>query len=156
MIKIFNVDNQIDRVIDRQLDNPNMDFTAFTKKSRVFSIPYTGPVYEPLPTNGLPDIVVATTEIVQISNYSLLNGTYTKGYDIDLGYYFIRDDGQYYFWWNDGLGGLQAVWQMESLSTYEIVAEVSRQNNADIIPAEGWHIPGGVAQPIPLQITFLG
>ena len=156
MNTIFNVDNQIDRVIDRQLDRTDMAFSTITRRSRVFSIPYTGPVYEPLPTNGLPDIVVATTEIVQISNYSLLNGTYTKGYDINLGYYFIRDDGQYYFWWNNGLGGPQAIWQVESLSTYEIVAEVSQPNNGDIIPAEGWYIPGAVAQPIPLQITFLG
>jgi|688.fasta_scaffold335533_2 hypothetical protein len=156
MNTIFNVDNQIDRVIDRQLDRTDMEFTAITKRSRVFVIPYTGPVYAPLPIVGLPNITLATTEVVQVSNYSLLNGTYTKGYDIDLGYYFIRDDGQYYFWWNSGLGGTQAVWQMESLSTYEIVAEVSQPNNGDIIPAEGWYIPGAVAQPIPLQITFLG
>lgn len=153
-MKFFNVDNQIDHVIDRQIDRPDMSFAPITRRSRVFNIPYTGPVYEPLPTNGLSDIVVATTEVVQISNYLLLNGTYTKGYDINIGYYFIRDDGQYYFWWNNAIGG---VWQMESLPTYEIVAEVSQPNNgADIIPAEGWYMPGAVTQPIPLQIIFLG
>ena len=154
MNTIFNVDNQIDRVIDRQLDRTNMEFTPITRRSRVFVLPYTGPAYAPLPIVGLPNITVATTEVVQVSNYSLLNGTYTKGYDIDLGYYFIRDDGQYYFWFNRFFN---PKWQFESLSTYEIVADYL-QGVSSTIPAEGWDALDSnlVSQPIPLQITFLG
>ena len=99
MKKIFNTDNQIDRVADRQIDSPAMNFTTITRRSRLFSVPYTGPVFESITPIGLPNITVATTEVIQISNYPLLNGIYTKGYDESIGTYFMRDDGEYYVYY---------------------------------------------------------
>lgn len=150
-MSVKNVDNQIDHVIDKQLDMPDQVFTEITRKSRVFSIPYMGPIYEPLPLVGLPNINVATTEVVQVSNYPLLNGIYTKGFDENIGIYFIRDDGQYYFWCNLAVS---LIWQFEELPAGEVIAD-RLGHVLSSIPAEGWTIPA-TSQPIPLQISFLG
>jgi hypothetical protein len=154
MKKISSTDNQVDRVIDRQLDSPSLNFTPVTKKSRVFSVPYVGPVAEPIPPINLPNIIVDDTEVIQLSNFPQFDGIYTKGdgTGFGIGWYFIRDDGEYYLWQNIDNG---FRWQIESLLTFEILA-VSPPAQPNILPAEGWDKTGFISEPIPLQIRFLG
>lgn len=154
MDNIFGTDNQIDLDIDRQLDDPILQLTPTTRKSRVFSIPYTGPIPTPIPPVGLPNINVATTQVIEVTNYSVLNGLYTKGYDPSIGNYFLRDDFGYYVWWNPAGGAGYEQWQFESLSTYQIIA--TRTFNSSItLPAEGWLEESFLTPPIPLQILFV-
>jgi hypothetical protein len=155
MNKISSTDNQIDKVVDKQLDNPIIEFTPTTKKSRVFSIPYTGPVYEPIPPVGLPNIVVATAEVIEITNYELLNGIYIRIYDINFGYYYVREDAEYDIFWSFALGGVSSNWSITFLGDYTTVATYVNIGN-DILPAEGWFIEGVTYQPLPLQITAIG
>jgi hypothetical protein len=156
MSKIISTDNQVDKVVDKQTDNPGIEFTPVTQKSRVFSIPYTGPVYEPIPPIGLPNIVVATTEVIQVSNYPLLDGIYTKQSDPSLGTFFLRDDIGAYVWLNFSLN---LIWTFQFIVNGEAVEEIEAisdpiTTNPPLLPAEGWRTINNA--PIPLQITAIG
>lgn len=106
-----------------------------------------------------PNIEAATTEVVQVIDYPQLNGIYTKGYDENIGIYFIRDDGEYYFWDNDILGATlpDYLWRFESLITNNIIVNSPWINNQDLlIPSQGWRLLDFNSTLTPLKIIKLG
>jgi hypothetical protein len=109
------------------------DNTSFPWQSPSW-IPDSGSLPVPSFTKrSLPSIVIAETDIIEITNFPLGNGVYTKGFEEGIGYYYIRDDGNYYLWVNYVL----QKWAFASLTNDLILCDANEDPNI-FIPNSEW------------------
>jgi hypothetical protein len=132
-MNIINIDNQIDNIIDNIIDL-NIE-NNITSSSLIFP---SGPIN------------VLATEIIQITNYPLLNGIYTRGFQQDIGYYYIKDD--YYLWKSFG----NPYWAITDLITNDDKFISEDSDDGLLLPTTNWVDIFNTSIKIPIIITAIG
>ena len=126
------------------------DNTSFPWQSPSW-IPNSGSLPVPIFTKrSLPSIVIAETDVIEIKNFPLGNGVYTKGFDENIGYYYIRDDGNYYVWKNYAV----QKWAFASLTNDLILCDANEDPSV-FIPNSEWRFTSDNSMA-PLKLLGVG
>lgn len=120
---ITNVDNQVDKIIDKVIDNQIESQLEFNFLDNLVFVP----------------IQVSSTEVIQILNYPLFNGFYVKGYDVNIGYYFINENKL--LWYDAANANNVFGWRLSFNFTEPDAMEDLVNFNLDtvnVIPIDNW------------------
>jgi hypothetical protein len=134
-IMISDSDSNIDNQIDNQIDN---------------SIEIKNPI--PISIRSIPSIPpidVLSTNFIEVTNFPLLDGVYSREVETSSSYFYIRLDSAYYFWRSSTTN----LWTIFSADTFggEYTSEDSQSNL--ILPTTNWYEVSNPENIIPIIIT---
>lgn len=125
------IDNQIDNTIDNQIEEKLKNNTP-----------------EPFASSGID---VLSSDFIEVTNYSLLNGVYRREFETSSGYFYVKLDSAYYFW----ISPENNFWKIFNLGTSSAEYASEDSTNNLIIPTTNWYQISDPGNIIPIVITVI-